>query len=238
MATFTINGYDIRSTSNMVTQADVAQLRYVSPLGTAALDYRYVLNESNSAEVSLNDYNLILNGTHLNDMPLPDRIEIFTLSWTAQGVPQTAEVLNMAFGDANTESWRDCLFAVDGPHLPDLTNSQTIEAFFKAAVMTVPGRDSKENEFTIQLENMPGVEVTGAIARFFAEQDSGQAEQDRFEFATQTDIGQEIFLHDYVALQEGPPELAATATIDPPSDDAVDPLGAFLPETGYDDFAS
>ena len=239
MATFTISGFDIRSDANkMVTQAEVAQLQYVSPLGMASLDYRYTYNAPNSAEVSLTDYNLILNGTHLNDAPLPDRIEVFTLVWSADGAQKSAQVMNLAFGDATDENWRDCLFAVDGAQLPDLTDPETTSAFFETAVMSVPARAGTETDFTIQLENMPGVEVDGVIARMFAEQDSDPLDPDRFDFSIQSDPVQEIFLTDYVVLPEDQPGLAATAAPPAEEQDVSDPFGAFLPETGYDDFAS
>lgn len=239
MATFTISGYDIRSDANkMVTQTEVAQLQYVSPLGMASLDYRYTYNAPNSAEVSLSDYNIILNGTHLNDAALPERIEVFTLTWNAQGIPQTTQVMNLAFGDAADANWRDCLFAIDGAHLPDLTDPGITAAFFDAAAMTVPARASMETDFTIRLANMPGVEVDGVIARMFAEQDGDPSEQDRFDFSLEPDIQHAALLTDDIVLPADQNGLAATAGPPAEETDNADVFEAFLPETGYDDFAS
>jgi len=82
MATFSITGLDvISSATGQITTAKVATLQIVSALGDATLDYSYIADHQGSAEVTLSNYNLLLNSMHLNDGPLPDRIEMFNMRW-------------------------------------------------------------------------------------------------------------------------------------------------------------
>jgi len=120
MATFTISGYQILSeAAGYVTDIKAAQLQFVSPLGHATLDFSYASDDPKSAEVSLSDYNLIINGLHLNDGTLPERIELFNLTWGMETRTDSSQVINLTYEDGG--GWRDCIFAVGRAPLPDLS---------------------------------------------------------------------------------------------------------------------
>lgn len=235
MATFTINGFDIRSDGDKtVTQADAAQLQYVSPLGTATLDYRYATNDAESAEVSLTDYNLILNGTHLNDAPLPERIEMFMLTWVEKQSLQTAQVINLSFDNA-IEGWRDFMFSVNGAALPDLSGASDISQFFAAATMTVPALGTTDVDYSIQLDRMPGVEVSGVIAQLFEAQDVPLP--DRFDFVIAPGDDAQWVMDDQFATLAGAANLLADQTPQPDAHEAdINPISVVLIEAMYDDF--
>ena len=230
MATFTISGYEILSeAAGHVTDIKAAQLQFVSPLGHATLDFSYASDDPKSAEVSLSDYNLIINGLHLNDGALPERIELFNLTWDMEATTDSSQVINLAYADAN--GWRDCIFAVGSAPLPDLTDADQVTNMLNTAQFSVISRSQMEQGFTLHLADMPGVSVDGVIHQLF--QDEANERPDMFQFFRPTDAeGPDVTEFDIVAhAQESNP------TDNDPAEAVWEIQTDFVEGLGYDDFA-
>lgn len=210
MATFTISGYEIFSeAAREVSDIKAAQLQIVSPLGQATLDFSYASDDPKSAEVSLSDYNLIMNGLHLNDGVLPERIELFNLTWDTETHSDSSHVINLAYADGT--GWRDCIFAVGNSPLPDLTDPEQVTNMLNTAQFSVIEKSEMEQGFQIQLGDMPGVSVDGVIHQLF--EDEANDRPDMFQFFQPSDVeGPDVTEFDIVAraqepdMKEGPAE--------------------------------
>ncbi|WP_298361333.1 hypothetical protein [uncultured Litoreibacter sp.] len=239
MATFTVNGYEIRSDlGNQVAETKLAELQFVAPLGEATLDVRYLSDGPTSAEVSLANYNLLLNGLHLNDGVLPDRIEMFNATWTHEdGTTETSRVFNVAYSD--TDGWQDFLFAIGQAGLPDFRSIAAANNMLKGADYNVLEGADAGNTFTIQLENMPGVSVSGVIRQMFEAEALDPQAKDHFDFSYDADsMPPDMTEFDIAAraeqvdlLNPDPEPTSDPGTV--PDDDL--PNQDTLP--GYDDFA-
>ena len=158
----------------------------MAPLGQASIDYRYVNDSAGTAEVSLSNYNILLDGTHLNDGALPERIELFDLQWSGEVDQQAeAQVLNLAFAENN--QWRDYVFSVGNEPLPDLSNPETAQSVLANATFSVPDGAQLNNAYTLQLEDIPGVEVAGVIQQMFEAEQAEIEANDRFDFIFNSD---------------------------------------------------
>lgn len=229
MATFTISGYEIFSeAAREVSDIKAAQLQIVSPLGQATLDFSYASDDPKSAEVSLSDYNLILNGLHLNDGVLPERIELFNLSWDTETSSDSSHVINLAY--ANGDGWRDCIFSVGDSALPDLTDPDQVTNMLNTAQFSVIAKSEMDQGFQIQLGDMPGVSVDGVIHQLF--EDEANDNPDLFHFFRPTDAeGPDVTEFDIVtrAKEESQGEESPEDT---PWD--IDPV--FIEDLSYDEF--
>ncbi len=186
MATFTVSGFEVKSEpDNGVSATKAAQLQFVAPLGQATLDFRYVDDGGSSAEISLSNYNILLDGLHLNDGVLPDRIELFNLGWSTDDTAGTSQVFNLAFSEDG--HWRDCIFTVGDSPLPDLTNPATAQAILTTAEFSLPEGAETNNIYTLQLDDMPGVEVAGVVQSMFEAEQIAEQEMDHFDFTYNAD---------------------------------------------------
>ena len=183
MATFTINGYEMRSnTAHVVEDIQQSELQIVSPLGMSTLACTYAQKNPGNAEVSLADYNILLDGVHLNDGQLPDRIELFDLTWGIQGGNYVSRVLNLVFRES--DSWRDIVFAVDQTPLPSLVNATQANAFLGASRFSLVDTRNTNDTFEIQLDKMPNVDIRGVLLKLF---DGDSEENDSFSFFQEFD---------------------------------------------------
>ncbi|MCY4336598.1 MAG: hypothetical protein OXC60_18230 [Litoreibacter sp.] len=183
MATFSVNGYQLRSNSaHIVEDVQVSQIQIVSPLGMSTLACTYTEDSPGNAEVALADYNLLLNGTHLNDGQLPDRIELFDLSWGMQGGNYISRVLNLSFKSEG--GWCDQLFAIDQDPLPPISSPAQANAFLGASRFSLVDTRETAGEIEIQLDQIPGVSVHGVLLKLF---EFDAADTDSFTFLQEFD---------------------------------------------------
>jgi hypothetical protein len=231
MATFTINGFELRSeVGGGVTDMKGAELQVVSALGSATLAFSYVSDDPGSAEVSLSDYNILINGVHLNDGQLPERIELFKLNWMSETGPQSAQVMNFAFEGAGGA--KDFLFSVGEGALPDMSDPAAIDALLSTANFVLMEEDEGQTGLQIQLDSMPGVSVSGVILNLF--DDTSTAEQaDTFHFFQALDADSfDAQAFDLDILAED-----ADASDPEPSDYApIEPAPEYIPDPVLDDF--
>lgn len=235
MATFTVSGFEIKSgPDNSILTTKAAQLQIVAPIGQATLDFRYVDDVAKTADVSLSNYNLLLDGLHLNDGVLPERVEIFTLQWsTDQASHEQSQVLNLAFSENN--QWRDCVFAVGNAPLPNLGDPETAQAILTNGTFSVPDGAELNNGFTLQLEDMPGVEVAGVIQQIFDEDRLAHVSQDRFDFIYNSDQEAPDMTAFDIAMraQDTNPLAPHDTDVDLP----IDPFDPGVDMPSYDDLA-
>lgn len=183
MATFSVNGYQLRSNAeHLVHDVQNSQMQIVSPLGMSTLDCSYVDHGPGNAEVALADYNLLLNGTHLNDGQLPHRIELFDLTWGTQNGSHVSRVLNLAFKEG--EGWRDEVFAIAESPLPSIVSAAQANAFLGASRFSLVDTSESAGIFQIQLDQMPDVDVRGVLLKLFT---GAPEEDDSFEFMQEFD---------------------------------------------------
>ncbi|MEM7470371.1 MAG: hypothetical protein AAF340_03400 [Pseudomonadota bacterium] len=183
MATFTVNGYQMRSNSaHLVEEVHQSEMQVVSSLGLSTLECTYMDHAPGAAEVSLADYNLLLNGTHLNDGQLPDKIELFDLTWGTNGGSHVSRVLNLVFKEA--DGWRDEVFAVDQSPLPSIVNAAQANSFLSASRFSIVDTQDTEGAFEIQLDKIPDVEIRGVLLKLF---DGETEDQDGFFFMQEFD---------------------------------------------------
>ena len=229
MATFTISGYEIFSeAAREVNDIKAAQLQIVSPLGQATLDFSYASDDPKSAEVSLSDYNLILNGLHLNDGVLPERIELFNLTWNTENSHDSSHVINLAYADG--EGWRDCIFSVGQSALPDLTDPAQVTNMLNTAQFSVIAKSEMDQGFQIQLGDMPGVSVDGVIHQLFEEE--ANARPDLFHFFQPTDAeGPDVTEFDIVTRAKETAQVEEEAIAD-----TWDVETVFVEDVSFDDF--
>jgi len=213
MATFTISGYEIFSEA---------------ALGQATLDFSYASDDPKSAEVSLSDYNLILNGLHLNDGVLPERIELFNLTWNTENSHDSSHVINLAYADG--EGWRDCIFSVGQSALPDLTDPAQVTNMLNTAQFSVIAKSEMDQGFQIQLGDMPGVSVDGVIHQLFEEE--ANARPDLFHFFQPTDAeGPDVTEFDIVTRAKETAQVEEEAIAD-----TWDVETVFVEDVSFDDF--
>lgn len=236
MATFTVNGYEITtSEDNEVADVKEAKLQFVAPLGESTVDYRYASEDPDSAEISLSDYNILINGEHLNDSDLPNLIEMFDVKWTTKEGPDNTQVFNLSYSDGN--GWRDCVFSVSKDALPDLSDpDQTSQLLQQALISTIDGGDPEQN-YTIELQEIAGVSVSGAVQSLFNVGVKSQNNDDKFDFSINPDAedAQLASLDD--DLRPDTDDLDKVKSDDIiPDDSVIEQINLTIPETPYDDF--
>jgi len=197
-------------------------------LGQATLDFSYASDDPKSAEVSLSDYNLILNGLHLNDGVLPERIELFNLTWGTDNSQDSSHVINLAYTDG--AGWRDCIFSVGSSALPDLTDPAQVTNMLNTAQFSVIAKSEMDQGFQIQLGDMPGVSVDGVIHKLF--EDEANERPDLFHFFQPTDAeGPDVTEFDIVARTKEEAQVE-----EEPAADIWDIEPAFIEDVSFDDF--
>lgn len=236
MATFTVIGYEISSdTDSQVSESKAAQLQFVAPLGQATLDFRYVSEGNQSAEVSLSDYNIILNGQHLNDGTLPDRIELFNASWPDWVASEGSSlVFNLAFSQDGT--WSDYIFSVDNDALPNLTDPDRAHDILSNSNFSTLNQTEPDNFFTLQLDEIPGVAVSGVVQKMFDANMPLPDQADGFEFSPLSDAEAANLSEMNIAVITHDADHLAPQPQDAPYEDAApDPVDVF--DFGFDDLA-
>lgn len=236
MATFTVNGYEITtSESNEVADVKEAKLQFVAPLGKSSVDYRYASEDPDSAEISLSDYNILINGQHLNDSELPNLIEMFDVKWTAEEGPNNTKVFNLSYSDGN--GWRDCVFSVSKDALPDLSDAeQTSHLLQQALFSTIDGGDPEQN-YTIELQEIAGVSVTGALQSMFTVGVQNPLGDDKFDFTIDPNAEDAQIASLETDIQpEGNEALPQKPIETVPDDSVIEQINLTIPETPYDDF--
>lgn len=180
MATFSITGLDVHSSATgQITSAKAATLQIVSALGDATLDYSYVADHQGSAEVTLSNYNLLLNSMHLNDGPLPDRIEMFKMRWDHDSAAKTTDMLNLAFD--GIDGCRDYLFVIGGAVLPNFGSTSGLATFLEHAQFS----RLMDGNAQLRLDQIPDVTIAGVVKQLFPE--GGTEEEDLFRFFQPSD---------------------------------------------------
>lgn len=236
MATFTVNGYEITtSENNEVSDVKEAKLQFVAPLGESSVDYRYASEDPDSAEISLSDYNILINGKHLNDGDLPNLIEMFDVKWTSHEGPNNEQVFNLSFSDGN--GWRDCVFSVSKEALPDLSDPELTNQLLQGALFsTINGGDTEQN-YTIELQEIAGVAVTGAMQSLFKVGVTSPAADDKFDFTIDPNAEDAQLANVDLNVQPDAAErLAPKPTEDVSDDSAIEQISLTVPEAPYDDF--
>lgn len=228
MVIYSVKGYNIHSRAdNSVSETQTAELRFFGHDHDQNLIFRYVYEPfEESAEVSLMEYDLALNGSHLNDGPLPEQIEVFDLSWASATGGQTAQVMNFTFNDPATGGWRDMLFSVGGHALPDLTRVSDVRAFLQNASMTLPETDEPGTLYSVALDQIVGVEVSGFLDDFM-----GDDAADSFNFRSANNSTNETQAED-LPLQSTPDPVDAPAEH---WDIVLDLPSEVTPNSGFDD---
>ncbi|MEM9581709.1 MAG: hypothetical protein AAGA08_01200 [Pseudomonadota bacterium] len=235
MATFTVNGYEITtSEDNEVSDVKEAKLQFVAPLGEASVDYRYVSEDPNSAEIALSDYNILINGEHLNDRELPNLIEMFDVKWTSHEGPDNKQVFNLSFSDGN--GWRDMVFSVSKDALPDLSDTaQTNQLLEEALFSTINGGDP-EQRYTIELLEIAGVSVTGAVQSMFNMAIERPVLEDKFDFTIDPNAEDaQIAAMDDGIVANRTDDLAPVAEEVFVDDSVVEQINLTVPDAPYDD---
>ncbi|GFE64705.1 hypothetical protein [Litoreibacter roseus] len=182
MTVFSISGYKITSDElSQVTTVAPSTLDVVMRTGVETLDFAYVEIEPDSAAISLSDYNLVMDGVHVNDAPQPDRVEIFGLSASDQG--QT-NVICFGFNNENG-TVTDQLFSISDTPLPDMSTPDLANSTLANAFMTRLDHTDMPDGFSISLPQIDGVEVSGVLMSMFEAEDP----TDRFDFRPMEDDG-------------------------------------------------
>lgn len=236
MATFTVNGYEITtSEDNEVSGVKEAKLQFVAPLGDATIDYRYASDDPDSAEISLSDYNILINGQHLNDGDLPNLIEMFDVKWSSQEGPDNKQVFNLSFSDG--DGWRDMVFSVSKDALPDLSDAeQTNQLLEQALFSTINGGDTEHN-YTIELLEIAGVAVTGAVQSLFNIGVTSPIADDKFDFTINPDAEDALLADmDMTAAPNSAEQLAPAVEEIAVDDSAIEQINLTVPDIPYDDF--
>ena len=229
MATFAIKGLDILSSaSGQITAVKTAGLQIVSSLGDSGLDYSYVTEGRDSAEVTLSNYNILLNSVHLNDGVLPDRIELFEVTWESDEAQQTSQLLNLAFEtDGQT---RDCLFVTKGTPFPNWRDPDMLSWLLEGAQFGVVG-DGQPDQ--IALDQMPDVSISGVIRQLFGD-DGARLDEDQFHFFQPSDQeSYDAFEYDAI-LVDDPDDLAPEEVVIPFEPETIEP---YVPDAGLSDMA-
>lgn len=237
MATFTVNGYEITtSEDNEVSDVKEAKLQFVAPLGEASVDYRYVSEDPNSAEISLSDYNILINGKHLNDADLPSLIEMFDVKWTSKEGPNDTQVFNLSYSDGSG-GWRDMVFSVSKEGLPDLSDTeQTNQLLEEALFSTIDGGKPDQN-YTIELLEIAGVSVTGAVQSMFDISVERPAIEDKFEFTIDPNAEDaQIASMDDGIVPQNKDDLTPNVEETFVDDSVVEHISLTIPDASYDDF--
>lgn len=235
MATFTITGFELLSESGQgISEMKGAELQLVSSLGMATLDFDYVSDDPDSAEVSLSDYNILLNGLHLNDGDLPERIELFELNWMSDDGPRSSQIMNFAYeGEAGTQ---DLMFSVGRDPLPELSDAGAVDALLSTANFLRARDHGDQQSFQIQLDQMPDVSVSGVVLNLF-EDAMTQEPADTFHFFQPSDADSfDAQAFDLALLAEDADANDADAPT-MPDHGATETVPDFIPDPGIDDFA-
>lgn len=160
MATYSVPGYRFFSENGKEnTSFAPAEIEIVSPAGTGKLDFRYLSSNPENASVTLSDYNILIDGSHLNDGQLPDRLELYGVSWEAEGETQSASVFGLVYEDQNGIT--DFSFPLAEGSLPELRTSDDFVDFIAASKAYRLGDEGEV--ISINLPEIPGVKVTGII---------------------------------------------------------------------------
>ncbi len=239
MATFSIRGHDVRSTKGgMAEVQDVqpADLKFVSSLGGETVYFSYLDNAVKSAEVSLSDYNIILNEVHLNDGTLPDRIEVFEMEWLSNAGLEKSQIINLAFdGD---DAARDCLFVIDGAPLPPRIDVATMTNLLNTADFRLSDDISEGQDFVIHLSEMPNVDISGVILRLFEDATAVDEAADQFHFFQSSNLEQATMEADSFIIEE---QQADPHEINQP---VAEPAAAenmpdtYVPDSNFEDFGA
>ncbi len=185
MTNYTAKGYEVLSdhAGRMIGQ-DRSVLEVIVPNAVGKLVAHYLSDDAQQMQVSLSDYNIKMNGTHLLDGVEPTAIELFTLR-----ADRGAETVVLNFSYRTDKTQLDRFYAVDGAALPELCDAAGLLGYLaQISVARAAGP-----EISIDLAQMPDVSIRGYVAGSEGRID---AAPDMFEFAP--DPG----LHDDMAALE------------------------------------
>lgn len=233
MSTYKIGGYKfVSQMDGGIERMDVASLEFVAPQGSAVLGFDYISPDAESAEVSLADYNIVLNGTHINDGVLPERIEVFSLEAPGSNSGMTAHVFNVGYDSEGATV--DFVFSVGGANLPELNDVAAANSFFEDATMQRLTGTEMPDGYAINLLDMPGVEIGGILGDLLRAESGNSDQSEEFMFADHSQ--QEV--DSYTELSEmetgfGHSGAADGALLDALEDLASQPLVSDVDDLGF-----
>ncbi len=180
MATYDVSGYKFIAATNAgdIIAVEPVVLQIVSPTGSGELAIRYLTDDPNDASVSLSDYNMLIDGAHINDGPLPEMLEFYGVNWTDNGTAHSAEVLTFAY--ALEETSVDLSFSLGSEQLPKLNSATDVTQFMINSTATRLGGEGEA--VSIKLPEIPDVHVTGIIQQLFDDEANNPNGEDVFEF--------------------------------------------------------
>lgn len=174
MATYSINGYAFGSDgSGQLATLAPAELQIVAAAGNGDFSMRYLSDDPTEAGVSLSEYNLLLDGEHINDLADTATLEYYGLNWSADGDSAAANILSFNLGAQ--DGGVDYSFSLGVGALPEL-NTVDDASFFLESVNAFKLGD-EGSILTINLPEVPDVRITGVLNSLFQieEQETGDA---------------------------------------------------------------
>ncbi|NNK77366.1 MAG: hypothetical protein HKP40_01510 [Litoreibacter sp.] len=179
MTAFKLSGYTYSSEEGgPISAISPARISFVARTGVRRLDFDYFTEDPASVTVSLSDYNIVYNGTHLNDGALPESIEIFAISWPVDQGGKTSHILNLAF--ENGAKNVDAFFSIALAPLPQFKTAEEMDEVLARSDLAKLDRDTLPNGFRIDLYDIPGVELSGVVPET-PEDEQAHADTDRHE---------------------------------------------------------
>ena len=227
MTTYIIDGYKFSANSDAaLTQVETAELQVIAPAGGGQFGFRYLTDDTANAEVSLSDYNLKIDGQHINDGALPDKLELYGLTWSGKDGPVEATVFNLNFSEEGSVT--DFSFSVKGASLPDLSDLGAAGGFVDGAKAFKLG--AADDLMTISLPEIPDVRVADILNDLFDLEAQDTASSDVFDFGSDRDT--DAILGDEYEVMEEIARLSEEAEQETP--DASAAANADLPDTPTD----
>lgn len=207
MTVFSLKGSKISTDfDGQITSVEPSVLKVVTRIGSNTLEIAYLGDPEDPMSVSLSDYNLLFDGQHINDNPLPESVEFFALENS-----DTTKICVLNFVFQRADGIMELMYCVDDAHmLPAFVSPLDASMFFAQFEPVVV---SSTEDQTIHLDKVVGVTTDGVYVDLESLGLQTGFDEDRFEFSppSETPVLEVWQMDELATTQTG----GAPATLNP-----------------------